>query len=92
MKMGVHQMELIKSLIQADQAYLFAPATLGWDIHQLATKAAIPTMVQHDIPHLVDLLVAEAKHGDHILVMSNGGFDGIHQKLLDKLAETHLQE
>jgi UDP-N-acetylmuramate: L-alanyl-gamma-D-glutamyl-meso-diaminopimelate ligase len=89
MKMGVHQGELIKSLVQADKAYLFAPTGLGWDIHQLAQKAPIPTSVQHDIHHLVDLLVAEAKPGDQILVMSNGGFEGIHNKLLDKLTQQH---
>ncbi|WP_024871338.1 UDP-N-acetylmuramate:L-alanyl-gamma-D-glutamyl-meso-diaminopimelate ligase [Tolumonas lignilytica] len=92
MKMGVHQSELIKSLVQADKAYLFAPTGLGWDIHQLATKSPIPTTVQHDINHLVDMLVAEAKPGDHILVMSNGGFEGIHGKLLAKLTQQHTQE
>ncbi len=92
MKMGVHQGELIKSLVQADKAYMFAPTGLGWDIHQLAQKAPIPTSVQHDINHLVDMLVAEAKPGDQILVMSNGGFEGIHNKLLDKLTKQHSQE
>jgi UDP-N-acetylmuramate: L-alanyl-gamma-D-glutamyl-meso-diaminopimelate ligase len=91
MKMGVHQGELIKSLVQADKAYLFAPTGLGWDIHQLATKAPIPTTVQHEIHHLVDMLAAEAKAGDQILIMSNGGFDGIHLKLLDKLTKLHPQ-
>lgn len=91
MKMGVHQTELIKSLVQADKAYMFAPTGLGWDIHQLATKAPIPTTVQHDINHLVDMLVAEAKPGDQILVMSNGGFEGIHGKLLAKLTQHHKQ-
>lgn len=89
MKMGVHQGELIKSLVQADKAYMFAPTGLGWDIHQLALKAPIPTTVQHDIHHLVDMLAAEAKPGDQILIMSNGGFDGIHLKLLDKLTKLH---
>lgn len=92
MKMGVHQSELIKSLVQADKAYMFAPTGLGWDIHQLAQKAPIPTTVQHDINHLVDMLVAEAKSGDQILVMSNGGFDGIHSKLLEKLTKRYSQE
>ena len=91
MKMGVHQGELIKSLVQADKAYMFAPTGLGWDIHQLAQKAPIPTTVQHDINHLVDMLVAEAKSGDQILVMSNGGFDGIHSKLLEKLTKRDSQ-
>ena len=92
MKMGVHQGGLIKSLVQADKAYMFAPTGLGWDIHQLAQKAPIPTSVQHDINHLVDMLVAEAKPGDQILVMSNGGFEGIHNKLLDKSTRQHPQE
>lgn len=91
MKMGVHQGELIKSLVQADKAYLFAPTGLGWDIHQLALKAPIPTTVQHDMAHLVDMLAAEAKPGDQILIMSNGGFDGIHLKLLDKLTKLHAK-
>ena len=92
MKMGVHEGELIKSLVQADKAYMFAPTGLGWNIHQLAQKAPIPTTVQHDINHLVDMLVAEAKSGDQILVMSNGGFDGIHSKLLEKLTKRYSQE
>ena len=75
--------------MQADKAYLFAPTGLGWDIHQLALKAPISTSVQHDIHHLVDMLAAEAKPGDQILIMSNGGFDGIHLKLLDKLTKLH---
>lgn len=90
MKMGVHQDELIKSFIQADKAYLFAPTGLGWDIHQLAQRSPIPTTAHHDINHLVDVLAAEAKPGDHILIMSNGGFQGIHTKLLEKLQSQQL--
>ena len=85
MKMGVHQKELVLSLVKADEAYLFAPADLGWDIHQVAAEAPTPTHVYHDLDAMVNQLVAQAKAGDHILVMSNGGFGGIHGKLLSAL-------
>ena len=85
MKMGVHQKELVLSLVKADEAYLFAPADLGWDIHQVAAEAPTPTHVYNDLDAMVNQLVAQAKAGDQILVMSNGGFGGIHGKLLSAL-------
>jgi UDP-N-acetylmuramate: L-alanyl-gamma-D-glutamyl-meso-diaminopimelate ligase len=72
-------------LARADKAYLFAPSDLGWDIGKVAAEAPVPTRVYHDLTTLIDQLVAEAKAGDQILVMSNGGFGGIHDKLLQRL-------
>ena len=85
MKLGVHQKELSLSLAKADEAYLFAPKDLGWDIHQVAAEAPTPTHVYHDLEALIAHLVAHVHAGDHILVMSNGGFGGIHGKLLSAL-------
>lgn len=88
MKLGVHQKELSASLAQADAAFLFAPADLGWDIQQVASEAPVPTLVCHDLTLLIRQLVAVARPGDQILVMSNGGFGGIHEKLLTALAQS----
>lgn len=87
MKLGVHQKELAACLAKADAAYLFAPPDLGWDIHHVAETAPVPTRVYHDLDALVEQLVSQAHAGDYILVMSNGGFGGIHGKLLARLGE-----
>lgn len=87
MKMGVHQAELANALVQADLGYLSTSPNLGWDIHQVAAEAPLPCSVYLDIDLLVEALAQEAKPGDHILLMSNGGFGGIHDKLLARLAQ-----
>jgi UDP-N-acetylmuramate: L-alanyl-gamma-D-glutamyl-meso-diaminopimelate ligase len=91
MRMGVHKDALPHSLAAADQVFLFEPANSGWSLAQLAEQirheCAIAAEVEHDIAQLVQRLVATANVGDSILVMSNGGFGGIHDKLLQALAE-----
>ncbi|WP_133511585.1 UDP-N-acetylmuramate:L-alanyl-gamma-D-glutamyl-meso-diaminopimelate ligase [Candidatus Thiosymbion oneisti] len=86
MRMGVHKASLVASLEAADLVHLFAPADLGWDpapwFAGLGRRATLFTRVDD----IVDQVVAEAKPGDHLVVMSNGGFGGIHQQLLDALA------
>ncbi|OYD21280.1 UDP-N-acetylmuramate:L-alanyl-gamma-D-glutamyl-meso-diaminopimelate ligase [Oceanimonas baumannii] len=88
MKMGIHQQELAASLQQADVTCLFRPAGLEWDLHAVA--AACPQgEVFDDMTALITALVNEAGAGDEILIMSNGGFDGIHDKLLAALEAAH---
>ncbi|SNR61216.1 UDP-N-acetylmuramate: L-alanyl-gamma-D-glutamyl-meso-diaminopimelate ligase [Methylobacillus rhizosphaerae] len=86
MKLGVMKNALPASLIDADHVYCYG-ANLGWDaavaLHSIQHKAT----VSDSLPELVASIVAEAQPGDHILVMSNGGFGGIHQDLLQELAE-----
>ncbi len=85
MKLGVMKAALPGSLLAADHVFCYG-ANLGWD----ATLALQPldhkATVHDDIEALVDDIVAMARPGDFVLVMSNGGFAGIHQKLLDRLA------
>ncbi|CAG0909766.1 unnamed protein product, partial [Cyprideis torosa] len=81
MKLGVTQDALALSFAGADLVYVFQPEGLGWDATQLAIPQ--PHKVVADLDGLVKDLVAESRAGDHILVMSNGGFGGIHLKLLD---------
>ena len=56
----------------------------------MAAEAPVPTRVFHELAALVEQLATEAKPGDQILVMSNGGFGGIHGKLLSRLQELAL--
>lgn len=86
MRMGVHKDALPASLAAADQVFLFEPAGSGWSLQVLADAIGGKASVRSSIDELVQQIVSEAKPGDSILVMSNGGFGGIHQKLLDALA------
>ncbi|MGF1762416.1 UDP-N-acetylmuramate:L-alanyl-gamma-D-glutamyl-meso-diaminopimelate ligase [Aliivibrio kagoshimensis] len=85
MKLGVHKDTLASSLALADSVYLYQPANIDWSLQDVAEQCRQPAMISDDIEHFVDAIVAEANPGDQILVMSNGGFEGIHDKLLTKL-------
>ncbi len=85
MKLGVMKDQLPASLIQADQVFCYG-AQLGWDAAGALAPLGDKARVMDDLEEMVKAIVAEARPGDHILVMSNGGFGGIHQKLLDALA------
>ena len=85
MKLGVMKDQLAASLTQADKVFCYA-ANLGWDARGALAPIAAKTVVEDDLDALVAAIVAEARDGDRILVMSNGGFGGIHGKLLAALA------
>jgi UDP-N-acetylmuramate: L-alanyl-gamma-D-glutamyl-meso-diaminopimelate ligase len=85
MKLGTMKSQLPDSLQEADAAYCYA-GNLGWDAGEaLAPMGARATVVQ-DLDSLVERIVQAARPGDHILVMSNGGFGDIHNKLLERLS------
>jgi UDP-N-acetylmuramate: L-alanyl-gamma-D-glutamyl-meso-diaminopimelate ligase len=85
MRMGVHNAELAASLTCADRVYVFAPPDLGWDPAAVFASLGGKAAVFADIEPIVTRVAAEAAPGDHVLVMSNGGFQGIHQRLLAAL-------
>ena len=86
MRMGVHRDTLAPALAQADEVLLYGDDDLGWDLQEVAAAATPATRVFASIDKIVSTVAAEARDGDHVLVMSNGGFGGIHQRLLDALA------
>ena len=86
MKMGVHKDEIAPALARADHVFLLQPDSIPWDVVEIANQCVQPASWSGNIDKLVDMVVAEARESDHILVMSNGSFGGIHQKLLDKLS------
>ncbi|MES9969350.1 MAG: UDP-N-acetylmuramate:L-alanyl-gamma-D-glutamyl-meso-diaminopimelate ligase [Candidatus Thiodiazotropha sp.] len=85
MKQGIHAHRLAGALEIADSVMMLLPDDLAWD----ATAALAPlgdrAKLFSDTTPMVNQAVEMARPGDHILVMSNGGFDGIHQRLLDAL-------
>lgn len=85
MKLGVHKGTLAASLAQADSVYFLQPDELAWSVDEVAQQCTSPAYVSNNIDDLVEKICAAAKPGSHILVMSNGGFGGIHNKLLATL-------
>ena len=85
MKLGVMKQALPGSLIDADRVFCYG-ANLGWDASEALSPMGDKACSFDDMDKLIAAIVAEAKNGDQILVMSNGGFGGIHQKLLTQLA------
>ncbi|MEO9383857.1 UDP-N-acetylmuramate:L-alanyl-gamma-D-glutamyl-meso-diaminopimelate ligase [Chromobacterium phragmitis] len=85
MKLGTMKDALPGSLALADQVFCSA-AGLGWNPAEALEPMGGKAKTFDDFDALVEAIVAEARSGDHVLVMSNGGFGGIHQKLLDRLA------
>ena len=85
MKMGVHKEEIAPSLKDADAVFVYQPETIPWQVSVITDALTQPAKWSANLDELVDAVTHEAKSGDHILVMSNGAFGGIHAKLLEKL-------
>jgi UDP-N-acetylmuramate: L-alanyl-gamma-D-glutamyl-meso-diaminopimelate ligase len=85
MRMGVHRDTLAPALAGADEVWLYAPADLGWDVGAVAQALGQRARVRRDIDALATDLSRATRAGDHVLIMSNGGFGGLHGKLLAAL-------
>ncbi|AXW86045.1 UDP-N-acetylmuramate:L-alanyl-gamma-D-glutamyl-meso-diaminopimelate ligase [Lonsdalea britannica] len=83
MKLGHCKTELAPSLGRADEVFLFQPQHISWQVAEVAEACVQPTHWSADIDTLVDMVAKIAQPGDHVLVMSNGGFGNIHEKLLE---------
>jgi UDP-N-acetylmuramate: L-alanyl-gamma-D-glutamyl-meso-diaminopimelate ligase len=87
MKMGVHKETLANSWQQANEVFLFEPANVDWSMQELVINSIAPVRLYKDTRDIVEAVVEQAQPGDQILVMSNGGFNGIHQSLLTALTK-----
>ena len=93
MKLGTMKQALAASLSEADVVFGFGALTgkdaLGWDLAEALSPLGSKAHSFHEIPTLVAAIVAAAQPGDYVLVMSNGGFGGVHQQLLTALNAAH---
>ncbi|MBS3935243.1 MAG: UDP-N-acetylmuramate:L-alanyl-gamma-D-glutamyl-meso-diaminopimelate ligase [Sulfuritalea sp.] len=85
MKLGTIKDALPGSLAAADRVFCYG-ADLGWDAAAVLAPLGEKAQVSADLADLVERIVAATRHGDHVLVMSNGAFGAIHEKLLRALA------
>ena len=85
MRMGEHRANLAQSTALADQVYWYQPAGMAWSLADVVSDSPVPAQIEQDIDSLVQTVAASSRPGDRIIIMSNGGFGGIHGKLLAEL-------
>lgn len=85
MRMGVHKEELIGAMQQADEIYLYQPQNMDWALADMAKQSGVTASVYDDVSSIIDDVSSNAQPGDHVLIMSNGGFESIHSRLLQAL-------
>ena len=89
MRLGHHATTLGPSLAGADRVLLYRPEGLDWDLGNVAAALGERGSLHATIDGLVETVCAWARAGDHVVIMSNGGFGGIHDKLLAQLKVRH---
>ncbi len=85
MKLGVHSATLGQAFSDADLVFAFQPDGLNWDLAETFTPFHGRHEIHTSVTDIVSALQKELCPGDHVVIMSNGGFGGIHQLLLDAL-------
>ncbi|WP_166110367.1 UDP-N-acetylmuramate:L-alanyl-gamma-D-glutamyl-meso-diaminopimelate ligase [Pseudoalteromonas sp. Z9A5] len=90
MKMGVHQHTLLDSLRDANDVLLLEPDNLNWSLKEQAEKADMQCFSSTQT--IIDTVLESIEPNQHILIMSNGGFNGLHQQLIDGLADKYSGE
>jgi UDP-N-acetylmuramate: L-alanyl-gamma-D-glutamyl-meso-diaminopimelate ligase len=86
MKLGAHRQGLPDSVLQADRVFWYAPASLGWDMAATVSGSPVPTQVCDSLEAIIAGVKTHATPGTQVVVMSNGGFGGLHGKLAAALA------
>lgn len=85
MRMGVHKETLASSLMQADEAIFFQPPELEWRVQDVIHGMGSKGLVFDNIDDIVQHVKTHVRSGDNVVVMSNGAFGGLHNKLVDVL-------
>ena len=86
MKMGTWKNSLAESIKAADLVFCYT-SNLGWDIQESLKSLGSRVLGSDDLEKLIEAITITARPGDYVLIMSNGGFGGIHKKLLNSLGK-----
>ncbi len=86
MKLGAHREGLADSVRQADRAIWYAPPSLGWDLAGTVAGSPVPTRVCDSLEAIIAEVKQHATAGTQVVIMSNGGFGGLHGKLAEALS------
>ena len=85
MRMGQHRAALAASTADADKVFWYQPAAMDWSLESVLADSPVPCVLVNDIDEMVLRVADEAASGDQVVIMSNGGFGGVHQKLMAEL-------
>ena len=85
MRMGIHAETLSASFAEADYIFLYQAKDLKWNIADYMHDLGDRCLVLEDVDKIVELVSKRVQPHDHIVIMSNGAFDGIYQKLIERL-------
>ena len=85
MRLGALRERLVESVADADSVFWFQPVGLDWSMEELVATQGTRAQLHNDIDKLVAAVVIQASPLDRIVVMSNGGFEGVHERLLAAL-------
>jgi len=85
MRLGVHRDHLKTCFSDADAVLWFQPEGSDWDLEDLVNHSSVPAQLEHSLDDLIHAALTLAEGGSHIVIMSNGGFGGVHQKLVKQL-------
>ena len=87
MRMGVHRGSLAASMQAADHIWLLQPDDIEWSLSDEMHSSAVPVGIRESVEAITADVARYAQAGDHVLVMSNGAFGGIHEKLVKALQD-----
>ncbi|MBT8765425.1 UDP-N-acetylmuramate:L-alanyl-gamma-D-glutamyl-meso-diaminopimelate ligase [Metapseudomonas boanensis] len=87
MKLGAHRDGLPESVKLADQVFWYAPPNLGWDLAATAMACPVPSQVCTSLESIINEVKVLARPGTQVVIMSNGGFGGLHGKLAKALED-----
>ncbi|MCZ6471200.1 MAG: UDP-N-acetylmuramate:L-alanyl-gamma-D-glutamyl-meso-diaminopimelate ligase [Gammaproteobacteria bacterium] len=85
MKMGIFTKSLMQSIASADEVLLCENQALQWDLHAIAETASTLLLIKPNINQVISHLVKNTQPGDQIVIMSNGGFDNLRQRLINAM-------
>ena len=88
MRLGEHKAQLAAATRDADQVVWFQPEGMDWSLESVVEASSVPATLASDIDALAQQVATGARPGDRIVIMSNGSFGGLHQKLLAQLEAT----
>lgn len=90
MRMGIHNDSLGPSLALADEVFFYQPRDIDWDLRPIAMDIGPRAHVFNDVQAIIDFIVGIVGTGTHIIIMSNGAFGGIHERLIKRLEGTRI--
>jgi len=90
MRMGVHKNALNQSCTDADDVLWYQPINADWAMDEVVNKSPVPAKLLRDLDELIHCAIALSEANTHIVIMSNGGFGGVHQKLIAQLKKHAL--